>query len=97
MTPSTEFINHATCTTDAERLDSMVEAGPLYILSGHLLDSMGGGWLPAPFNGRIHLPYHLIDGARDPPSIQAFRFSAPAMALGQGWFIGTPMLSQLIA
>ena len=80
-------------TNDAERLDSMIGEGPLYILSGHILDRIGGSWLPAPVNGRIHLGYHLMEYI----TLQAFKFSANAMAVGQGWFIGTPMLSHIFA
>jgi hypothetical protein len=89
----THRFNYVTGNSAATRTAGMIGGGPVAISTDHWLAEVGKDWLPAPVNGRIIVDYHLLEWL----FIEAFLLDNLVMALGQGWFLGLPLLSQFQA
>ena len=71
----------------------MSGGGPAWIHSEHWLAKVGREWLPAAVGGKIAITGHKIEWL----FLEALIFNNLAMALGQGWFFGLPLISQFMA
>ena len=91
--PDLHRFNYVTGTNETTRLAGMDEGGAAWIHPHHWLAEVGKNWLPAASGGQIKLNYHLIEYL----FLDAFMFKEPAMAIGQGWSLKFPLVSQLMA
>lgn len=91
--PDNHKFSYVNGTNAASRLAGMSEGGPAWIHSDHWLAKVGRDWLPAAVGGKIAMTSHKIEWL----FLEGFILNNPVMALGQGWFLGLPLLSQFMA
>lgn len=75
------------------RVAGMLGPAPMYILPGNVLAQVGASWLKAPVGGRIYVSYHEIEFLM----LEGFKMTDDALSQFQGYHIGAPHLSQLLA
>ena len=79
--------------TAANRLNSMISAGPLLVQAENWFASSGADWLPPAAGGNVSIDYHMLEYVL----MDGFMLEGPVMNLDQGWFFPPPLLTQFMA
>ena len=91
--PDVHKFNHLTGTNPATRLAGYDGGVAAYIHPDHWLATVGKGWLPAAVGGQIAITGHKIEWL----FLEAMILKDTVMAVGQGWFLSLPLVSQFMA
>ena len=91
--PDAHKFSYVNGTNAATRLAGYGDGGAAWIHPDHWLALVGKDWLPAAVGGQIAISGHKIEWL----FMEALIFKDSVMALGQGWSLGLPLISQLQA